>query len=226
MTRGLTPSNRLGSPRSSRSSSDGGGWAMSGRCRRPRRGRRSWPCTPSATSRWCSAPRSAGGRRSTPTRSSRRARSRRLCTPPGRGGARRPAARRRGADRLQRPPPARPSRRAQPRDGLLPVQQHRRRGAPCGGRPRVRAGDDRRLGRAPRQRHQRRVPRRSAGAVCVDPPVAAVSGHRAGRRRRLGSRPWVHRQPPGGRRVRATTDYVSLVSRRGDPPRARSSRPS
>ncbi len=45
----------------------------------------------------------------------------------------------------------------------------------------ARARDDRRLGRPPRQRHQRHLPRDRRGAVRLDPPVAAVSRAR-GRR--------------------------------------------
>ena len=44
---------------------------------------------------------------------------------------------------------------------------------------RARARDDRRLRRPPRQRHQRHLRRRSAGAVRLHPPVAAVPGDRA-----------------------------------------------
>ena len=45
------------------------------------------------------------------------------------------------------------------------------------------AGADPRLGRPPRQRDERHLPRRPVGAVLLDPRVAAVSGHRPGVRR-------------------------------------------
>ena len=65
----------------------------------------------------------------------------------GRGGDDRPRA-----QRVRAGPAARAPRRARSGDGLLPAQQrrHRRRGGAARGR---RARADRRLGRAPRQRH-------------------------------------------------------------------------
>ena len=102
------------------------------------------------------------------------------------------------AHRLLDPPPARAPRRGRAGDGLLPVQQRRRRGPARPGRARPGAGDDRRLGRPSRQRDQRHLPCRAPGAVLLDPPVAALSGHGPGVRRRLGSRAGVHRQPAGG----------------------------
>ena len=105
-----------------------------------------------------------------------RAARRRRCRPDGR-----PAARRRRAVRVQRPSPAGSSRVAGARDGVLPVQQHRGRRAVRARRPRARAGDDRRLGRAPRQRDQRHLPRhrprccssRSTSRRCIRAPGPA-----------------------------------------------------
>ena len=68
-------------------------------------------------------------------------------------------------------------------------------------RARRRAGADPRLGRPPRQRDQRHLPRRSVRAVLLDPRVAAVSRHGPGGGRRLGRGGGVHGQPAGARRV-------------------------
>ena len=70
-----------------------------------------------------------------------------------------------------------PPRRARAGDGLLPVQQRRRgRGARPG--PRPDAGGDRRLRRAPRQRHAGRLLRGPVGPVRVVAPVSVLPGHR------------------------------------------------
>ena len=63
----------------------------------------------------------------------------------------------------------------------------------------LQAGAGARLGRAPRQRHQRRVLRQRRGAVHLDPRVAAVSGHRAAGGCRRGRGPRLHRQSAGSR---------------------------
>ena len=80
-------------------------------------------------------------------------------------------------------PAARPSRRARSRDGVLLLQQHRRRRR---ARPhaRRRARRHRRLRRAPRQRHAAHLRGRSQRAVRLDPPVSVLSGHRRRRRNR------------------------------------------
>ena len=110
---------------------------------------------------------------------------------------------RRAGDRLRAA--ARPSRRGRSGDGLLPVQQHRRR---RGARPGRGAGarGDRRLRRPPRQRHAGGVLRRSGGAVRVEPPVSVLPGHRRGHRDRARRRGRLHRQPAArgrGRRRRS-----------------------
>ena len=56
--------------------------------------------------------------------------------------------------RLLRDPPARPPCDPLGGDGLLLLQQHRDRGAPCAGHARSGAGGDHRLRCAPRQRHR------------------------------------------------------------------------
>ena len=79
---------------------------------------------------------------------------------------------------LHRPPG--PPRAAGARDGLLPVQQRRGRGTAGARSLGRRARADPRLGRPPRQRHQRHLPPRSRRALREHPRVAAVSGHGAG----------------------------------------------
>ena len=90
------------------------------------------------------------------------------------------------ADRLQRPSAARPPRRAQPGDGVLPVQQRGRGGGARRARARMLARAHPRLGRAPRQRHERHLPHDRRGLLRLDSPVAAVPGHRRRGRHRLG----------------------------------------
>ena len=116
------------------------------------------------------------------------------------GGAarhrRRRAGRRRGDDgegqeRLLGDAPARPSRRAHPRHGVLLLQQCRdRRPARAKGAWR-RARRDRRLGRPSRQRLAGHLLERRLGDVLLDPPDAALSRHR---RRLRARRPRHHRQ--------------------------------
>ena len=116
---------------------------------------------------------------------------------------------------LQRPPAARTSRRARPGDGLLSVQQRRRRRAACRSRPRARARARPRLGRPPRQRDQRHLPREPRGSVRLDPPVAAVPGHGSGVGRGRGrGRPGYHGQPAGARRHRRRESTLARRSRR------------
>ena len=109
----------------------------------------------------------------------------------------RPAAGRLGAVRLQRPPATRPPRTAGARDGVLPVQQRRRRGAARARRARPVAGDGAGLGCAPRKRDQRHLSLQRSGAVRLDPPVAALSADRLGLGRRLGGWHRLHGQPAG-----------------------------
>ena len=59
-------------------------------------------------------------------------------------------------------------------DGLLPLQQHRDRGALGAARARHRARGDRRLGRAPRQRDRGDLPRRPVGADDLAAPGRAL----------------------------------------------------
>ena len=61
-------------------------------------------------------------------------------------------------------------------------------------------GADRRLGRAPRQRHPGGVLRRRPGAVHLDAPVPVLSGHGRPDRDRPGRGRGVHGQPPLPRR--------------------------
>ncbi len=72
------------------------------------------------------------------------------------GGAARRRVRDRGgrARRVRARASAGPPRAPRPGDGLLHLRQRRRRGPARTGRARRRAGRDRRLGRAPRQRHR------------------------------------------------------------------------
>ena len=105
------------------------------------------------------------------------------------------AAGRHRADRLLRAAPARPPRRARPRDGLLPVRQRRdRRRARAGARrrrPRVHP----RLGRPPRQRHARRLP--LARPTCCS--AACTSG-----RSTPAPAPWATSARARGRGSRST----------------------
>ena len=81
------------------------------------------------------------------------------------GGAGRRAAGWRGRGGRERAAPARASRRGGAGDGVLLLRQRRRRGAAGDVGARALAGDDRRLGRPPRQRHQRHLPRGCRRAV-------------------------------------------------------------
>ncbi len=110
-----------------------------------------------------------------------------------RNGAR--AGGRRGARRLRAASPAGTPRRALPRDGLLPVQQHRRGRPARDRRARCAARADHRLGRAPRQRHRRDLPLPKRRALREHPPGRHLPRHRPARRRRLRRRPWLHAQP-------------------------------
>ena len=97
----------------------------------------------------------------------------------GAGGHRR-GDRRRAGERLLRRAPAGPPRLPRPGDGLLLLQQRGRRRAPCAGAPRPEARGDRRLRRAPRQRHRRHPGRRRARADgrLLPAPVLSVQRHR------------------------------------------------
>ena len=89
--------------------------------------------------------------------------------------------------RRERAAPARPSRRGGAGDGLLLLRQRRGRGAAGDGGARALAGDDRRLGRPPRQRHQRHLPRRlptscssrSTSTRCIRAPGRPPTSGRA-----------------------------------------------
>ena len=93
-------------------------------------------------------------------------------------------------------PAARPPRELDARDGLLPVQQRRGRRAARARRARRRARAHPRLGRAPRQRDQRHLPRAAPSVLFVlDPRVAAVSGDRSGRATSARGGGGLHGQP-------------------------------
>ena len=95
---------------------------------------------------------------------------------------------------LRRHPPARPSCRDRAADGLLPVQQRRHRRAPRAEAPRHRAGRGRRFRRAPRQRLTEDLLVRSHRDVLLDPPDAALSGHRWRRASAASTVPWSMRR--------------------------------
>ena len=98
--------------------------------------------------------------------------------------------------RLRRVAAARPPRRKDDGDGLLPVQQRGDRGPPRPEGARRRARRHRRLGRPPRQRHAGHLLGRPHRALLLDPPDAALSRHRrAGRDRRRQHRQCAA-QPP------------------------------
>ena len=146
------------------------------------------------------------------------------------GGRRRAGAARRGhgrppAQRLCARPAARPSRRARPRHGLLPLQQRRHRRRPPARPARPRAGVDRRLGRPPRQRHAAQLRARSRRALRLDAPLSLLSRHRRDRRDRRRRRRRLHGQPPVSGRLRRRRVPRGLSHRhRAD--RARSTRRS
>ena len=79
---------------------------------------------------------------------------------------------------------ARPPRPGRSGHGLLPAQQRRRDGP--GPRRPGRTGGHRRLGRPPRQWDPGHLLERPEGALCLDAPVAVLSGDRTGQR---GGRP-------------------------------------
>ena len=90
-------------------------------------------------------------------------------------------------------PSARPPRHDQPRDGLLPVQQHRG-GRPAGHRlARAGTGVDRRLGHPSRQRHAGRVLGRPASRLPLDPPLGRSIPARATPTRRAAAAAWARR---------------------------------
>ena len=129
-----------------------------------------------------------------------------------------------GATRLRAGPPARPPRRARPRDGLLLLQQRRGRGRPRAGGAGLPAGADRRLGRAPRQRHAARFrgARRRAGLQHAPGPALPGNGRCAGDGAR--GRGGVHRECPatarlGRRRARRGLRGAAGTDRRGLPSR-------
>ncbi len=107
--------------------------------------------------------------------------------------------------RVLRGAPARPPRGAAPRDGLLPVQQRRRRRRPRDRGARRRSRGDRRFRRAPRQRDRRHLQRRRARADGGDVPASAVSVFR----HRESGAEHGERAPRGGQRLGG-------VSRRSD----------
>ena len=114
------------------------------------------------------------------------------------------AAGRRGRRGRERAAAARASRRGGAGDGVLLLRQRRGRGAAGDVRARALARADRRLGRPPRQRHQRHLPRGCRRPVRLDPRVAAVSGDGAGVGRRVGRGRGLHRQPARAGRDRGT----------------------
>ncbi len=136
------------------------------------------------------------------------------------GGRRRGACGRRGdrgprQERLRGDAPARPSHRDLARDGLLPVQQRRDRGAPRTEEARRRPRRDRRFRRASRQRLAGDLLVGSDRDVLLDPPDAALSRHRRGQRARRARH---HRQcaaAAGRRRTAVQGGVRSAASCRG-----------
>ena len=124
--------------------------------------------------------------------------------------------------------PARASRAAGPRDGVLPVRQRRGRGAPRAGRARDRARRDRRLGRAPRQRDAGDLPRRRLGALRLAAPVAVLSRHAAGPARATATTLNVPLAAGVGRRgvPRPRSTSSSAARARRSTPSSSSSRPA
>ena len=107
-----------------------------------------------------------------------------------------------GRERLCADATARPSLLGRRGDGLLPLQQ-RRPGGATGPAARPPASRDRRLGRAPRQRHRGRLPRRPLGAVRLPAPGRPLPGRpRPGRGSRRGRGPRRNPQRPPPRRLR------------------------
>ncbi len=111
-----------------------------------------------------------------------------------------------------------PSRRAGSGDGLLSVQQHRRRRGRAS-RRRRRARRHRRHRRAPRQRHAGGVLRGPDGAVRLEPPVPVLPGHGRGRTRRAQARARASPSTCRWRRARPTPTIARVHGRR--PARAR-----
>ena len=113
---------------------------------------------------------------------------------------------------LLRPPGHHAEREAV--DGLLPLQQHGRRGALGTARARPRAGGDRRLGRAPRQRDRGDLPRRPVGADDLAAPGRPLPGaHR--RARTAAARPTsTCRCPPAPATTATRTRSSASSSRR------------
>ncbi|CAA9429395.1 MAG: Deacetylases, including yeast histone deacetylase and acetoin utilization protein, partial [uncultured Ramlibacter sp.] len=85
---------------------------------------------------------------------------------------------RRAAERLLRGAPSRPPRLPQPRHGVLHLQQCGRRRPLRAGAARAGAGGDRRLRRAPRQRHRGYFGQRRAHADGRHLPIAVLSVQR------------------------------------------------
>ncbi len=121
-----------------------------------------------------------------------------------RGRARgRPRDVRRVQDRVLRRAAARPPRGAASRDGLLPLQQHRRRHRARARAPRpvARRGD--RLRRPPRQRHRGHLRGRSPGADGLHVPASALP---------------VLRRPPGARTWSTCRSPKATAARSSAPP--------
>ena len=113
--------------------------------------------------------------------------------------------------RVQRPPAARPPRDPDAGDGLLPVQQRRRRGPLRARSPGARAGDDRRLGRPPRQRHQRHLPSQPT-RCCSSRSISRRCTRARGPPRDIGEGAGrASRSTCRCRRAPATSDFCSLV---------------
>ena len=118
----------------------------------------------------------------------------------------------RASKRLRRGAPARPSRRGHQADGLLLLRQCRDRRAPRPAQIRHRARGHGRFRRPSRQRHAGHFLGRSDRDVLLDPPDAAVSGHRRPRRARR-ARHYRQRAAGVGRRRRE----IPLRVREPDP---------
>ncbi len=118
-------------------------------------------------------------------------------------------------------PPAGSPRLGRARDGVLRVQQ--RRGGRAGGAvpPRARAGRDRRLRRASRQRHGGDLPRRRQRPLRLAPPMAVLPGQR-----RPGRPGRDDAQRPAARAVAGDEEYLEAFDRRSSSPRSSDSSPS
>ena len=108
------------------------------------------------------------------------------------------------------------------RDGLLPLQQHRRGGRSCSDRNMPSSRPDRRLGRAPRQRHSGRLLLRPGRYFLEHPPLwHGFYPAPAPRMRRVGERGWGSRRKCPLHYGISRKEYLRLFCRALSAPRAR-----